>query len=47
MAVKISLGLKMGAVCSSEMLVFMYKSTWHYNPEDRHQYNTTFTIDLM
>lgn len=26
------------AVFSSEMLACSYKSTWHYNPEDCHQY---------
>lgn len=31
---------------SSEMLVFTYKSTWHYNPECQHQHNTAFVIDL-
>jgi hypothetical protein len=28
--------LKMKAVCSSETLVTIYKSTWHHNPEDHH-----------
>jgi hypothetical protein len=28
--------LKMEAVCSSKMLVSTYKSTWHYNPEEKH-----------
>jgi hypothetical protein len=29
--------LKMETVCFSETLVSTYKSTWHYNPEDKHQ----------
>jgi hypothetical protein len=29
-------GLKMKAVWFSEMLIFTYKSTWHYSPEDQH-----------
>jgi hypothetical protein len=28
--------LKMEAVCSSETLVFFYKSPWRYNPADQH-----------
>jgi hypothetical protein len=28
---------KMEAVCSSETLVFTYKFTWRYCPEDQHQ----------
>jgi hypothetical protein len=37
------LGLKMKAVCSSEILVFTYKSTQRYNPENQHQYVYTIS----
>jgi hypothetical protein len=33
-----ALGLKNETVCSSETLVFIYMSTWHYYPEDQHQH---------
>jgi hypothetical protein len=32
-----SSALKMEAVCPSETLVSIYKSTWRYNPEDKHE----------
>jgi hypothetical protein len=30
----------MGAVCFFETLLFTYKSTWCYNPEDQHRHTT-------
>jgi hypothetical protein len=38
------LGLKMETARFSESLVFTYKSTWHYNPEEQHDISTAVRI---
>jgi hypothetical protein len=39
--------LKVEAVCSSETLVSIYKSTWYYYPEDHHQSLCSFSLSMI